>query len=86
MRARRLPVQDRIDRDGEAVVLVDRQVVRLSPLAVVLMDCCSDWTDVGDLTQAALDRFGPPPVEVDPRVATLEALTALRDQGVLELG
>lgn len=86
MRARRLPVQDRIDRHGEAVVLVDRQVVRLSPLAVELVDRCSDWTDECDLTQAALDRFGPPPEGVDPRAATLEALTALRDRGVLELG
>ena len=86
MRARRLPVQDRIDRDGEAVVLVDRQVVRISPLAVVLMDRCSEWTDVGELTQAALDRFGPPPEGVDPSATTLDALTALCDQGVLELG
>lgn len=86
MRARRLPVQDRVDRDGEAVVLVDRRVVRLSPLAVELVDRCSDWTDVRDLTRAALDRFGPPPEGVDPHGATFEALTSLSDQGVLELG
>jgi hypothetical protein len=86
VKARRLPVTDRIDRHGEAVVLVGREVVRLSPLAVELVDRCSDWTDDGDLTQAALDRFGPPPEGVDPRAATLEALTALRDRGVLELG
>jgi hypothetical protein len=86
VKARRLPVTDRIDRHGEAVVLVGREVVRLSPLAVELVDRCSDWTDDSDLTQAALDRFGPPPEGVDPRAATLEALTALRDRGVLELG
>ena len=67
-------------------MLVDRQVVRLSPLAVMLIDRCSDWTDECDLTRAALDRFGPPPEGVDPHAATLEALTALRDRGVLELG
>jgi hypothetical protein len=79
-------VQDRVDRHDEAVVLVDRQVVRLSPLAVELVDRCADWTDEAVLTQAALDRFGPPPEGVDPRQATRDALTALRDRGVVELG
>ena len=86
MRARRLPVTDRIDRGGEAVGLVDRQVVRLSSLAVELMDRCADWTEEAVLTQAALARFGPPPEGVDPRQATLAALAALRDRGVVELG
>lgn len=67
-------------------MLVDRQVVRLSPLAVELVDQCPDWTEEAVLTQAALDRFGPPPEGVDPHQATLDALTTLRDRGVVELG
>lgn len=86
MRARRLPVLDRVDRDGEAVVLVGREVVRLSPLAVRLLDECSEWTDQVSLTAALLQAFGEPPAGVDPQAATVEALTTLGAQGLVELG
>lgn len=86
MRARRLPVLDRVDRQGEAVVLVGRDVVRLSPLAVELVDHCAEWTDTSELARAVVARFGPPPEGVDPTAATVDALTALQDQGLVELG
>lgn len=86
MRARRLPVLDRVDRDGESVVLVGREVVRLSPLAVRLLDECSEWTDQASLTAALLQAFGEPPAGVDPQAATVEALTTLCAQGLVELG
>jgi hypothetical protein len=79
-------VGDRVDRQGEAVVLVDREVVRLSPLAVELVDRCAEWTDESDLAGAVVARFGPPPEGVDPTLATVEALRALHDRGVVELG
>lgn len=86
MRARALPVLDRVDRQGQAVVLVDRDVVRLSPLAVELVDRCAEWTEESDLTLAMVARFGPPPEGVDPTVATVAALRALHDRGLVDLG
>jgi hypothetical protein len=78
-------VLDRVDRQGEAVVLIEREVVRLSPLAVELVDRCDEWTEASDLTSAVVARFGPPPEGVDPAVATVEALTALHGRGLVEL-
>ena len=77
MRARRLPVADRVDRDGESVVLVGREVVRLSALATALLDACPDWTEEEQLVAVLLDRFGPPPGGGDPVVLVQDALTAL---------
>jgi hypothetical protein len=78
-------VLDRIDREGEAVVLVGRRVVRLSVLAVGLLDACPDWTEQSELTDTALLLFGSPPEGLDPHRATVTALLALRDQGLVEL-
>lgn len=68
------------------MVLVDRDVVRLSPLAVELVDRCAEWTEESDLTLAMVARFGPPPEGVDPTVATVAALRALHDRGLVDLG
>ncbi|WP_195908194.1 hypothetical protein [Nostocoides sp. HKS02] len=76
---------DRVDREGEAVVLVDRQVVHLSALAVVLLDACADWTEVSQLVEVAVARCGPTPEGVDPREATAAALSELHDQGLVDL-
>ena len=86
MKARRLPVADRVERDGESVVLVDRQVVRLSTLATALLELCRDWATAPELARGLLDRVGEPPDGVDPVVATESALATLRDQGLVELG
>ena len=85
MRARYLPAADRVDRDGEAVLLVGRDVVRLSALATTLLDACSDWTPVSELVDVLLAEFGPTPEGVDPAVATNAALRTLADQGLVEL-
>lgn len=84
MRARALPVTDRVDRDGEAVVLVGRQVVRLSALAVAVVDACDEWRDLDALTEELVTQFGEPPAD-DARSVTAAALTELRDQGLVEL-
>lgn len=86
MRARYLPAADRVDRDGEAVLLVGREVVRLSALATTLIDSCPDWTPVSELAEVLLTAFGPTPEGVDPVAATDLALRTLADQGLLELG
>ena len=84
MRARALPVLDRVDRDGEAVVLVARQVVRLSQLATAVVDACREWRDLQELSEELVAQFGDPPVG-DARSVTAAALTELRDQGLVEL-
>ena len=81
-----MPVADRVDRDGAAVVLVGRAVVRLSPLATTLLDLCADWTELPALTEALVERFGDAPDGADPAAATLAALTTLRDLGLVDLG
>jgi hypothetical protein len=85
VRARYLPAADRVDRDGEAVLLVGREVVRISALATTLLDSCPDWTPVSDLVDVLLAAFGPTPEGVDPVAATEAALLTLRDQGLVEL-
>jgi hypothetical protein len=87
MRARSRSVQDRVDRDDEAVVLVDRRVVRLSPLAVALVDACgAGWAEDADLAEALVSRFGMPPGGGSPLEATRAALRDLADEGVVDLG
>ena len=86
MKARALPAADRVDRDGEAVLLVGREVVRLSALATTLVDSCPDWTPVSELVDVLLAAFGPTPEGVDPAAATEVALRTLANQGLLELG
>ncbi|NYG07550.1 hypothetical protein BJ986_002037 [Phycicoccus badiiscoriae] len=85
MRARYLPAADRVDRDGEAVVLVGREVVRLSALATTLVDSCVEWTGAAELVDVLLAVFGPTPEGVDAVVATDVALRTLATQGLVEL-
>ena len=85
MRARYLPALDRVDRDGEAVLLVGREVVRLSALATTLLDSCPDWTPVSELVDVLLATYGPTPEGVDPAAATDAALRTLAAQGLVEL-
>ena len=85
MRARALPVVDRVDRDGEAVVLVGREVVRPSALATAIVDACADWCEVDELAARLVAQFGEPPAD-DARSMTVAALTELRDQGLVDCG
>jgi hypothetical protein len=85
VRARYLPAADRVDRGGEAVLLVGREVVRLSALATTLLDACPEWTPVSELVEVLLAAFGPTPEGVDPAAATEAALRTLANQGLVEL-
>lgn len=85
MRARYLPAADRVERDGEAVVLVGREVVRLSALATTLLDSCPDWTPASDLVDVLLATFGPAPEGVDAVESTEVALRTLAAKGLVEL-
>jgi hypothetical protein len=85
VKARRRPVVDRVDRGGEAVVLIGREVVRLSALATALLDACPDWAETVDLAEQLVAQFGPVPEGLDARVATESALRTLHGQGLVEL-
>jgi hypothetical protein len=86
VRARRRPVLDRVDRDGEAAVLVDRRVVRLSPLAVALVDACPDWVPDDELAAVLVARFGQPQDAGSALESTRAALRDLAAQGLVDLG
>lgn len=86
MRARRLPVADRVDRDGESVVLVGREVVRLSALATALLDECWGWAEEERLVAVLVERFGAPPGGGDPAALVAEALATLGEHRLVERG
>lgn len=85
MRVRARPVADRVDRDGEAVVLLGRGVVRLSALGTTLLDACAEWTTSDELTEVLVRAFGSPPAGQDPAEGTRAALRSLASQGLVEL-
>ena len=86
MRARRVAVHDEVVRDGESVVLLGRQVIRLSALGTTLLELCPDRRGVDELADGLTERFGTPPDGSDPRLMTEAALEALHEQGLVDLG
>jgi hypothetical protein len=83
--ARTRPVADRVDREGEAVVLVGDRAVRLSAVATAVVDACPDWTHADDLAARLVARFGPPP-GADAARATRAVLAELAREGLVDLG
>ena len=76
---------DRVDRGGEAAVLVGRRVVRLGPLAVSLVDACAEWTLDEDLAALLVARHGAPPEGTSPLESTRDALRDLAAEGLVDL-
>jgi hypothetical protein len=77
-----------VDRCGESVVLVDRRVVRLSPLAVTLLDLLDardEWALDHELAGELVDRFGVPPEGRTPLESTRTALRDLEAEGLVDL-
>ena len=85
MRARRVEVQDEVVRDGESVVLLGRQVIRLSWIGTTLLELCDDWRDSSELARGLTDRYGAPPDGSDATAMTEAALRALDQQGLVQL-
>lgn len=85
MRARRVAVQDEVVRDGESVVLLGRQVIRLSAIGTALLELTGDWREAEELTVDLTDRFGHPPEGYSANDMTEAALQALHGQGLVEL-
>ena len=85
MRVRRLPVVDEYVEDGRRALHLGSTVIALSELgSAVLEEIGPDWTDLDDVTEALVSRFGAPE-DRDPADVTREAVEDLRAQGVLEV-
>lgn len=85
MRARRVPVEDEVVRDGESVVLMGRQVIRLSWIGTTLLELSDHWQCAEELAVGLIERYGEPPDGSDPILMTEAALRDLRAQGLVEL-
>ena len=48
---------DRLERDGRVVLLYERKVLELSPIADAAIQCAGDWTDLATLTERLVTRF-----------------------------
>lgn len=80
-----MEVQDEVIRDGESVVLLGRQVIRLSALGTTLLELCDNWRDAKELAHGLTERHGEPPAGFDATAMTEAALQALHDQGLVDL-
>jgi hypothetical protein len=85
MRWRTTGVRDRVDHEGECVVLVGAQVVRLSALATAVLDHCADWCGAEELAARLAAEFGEPPGG-DAAAATNAVVAELERLGLLESG
>ena len=84
VRARRLPVADQLERDGEWLLLVEDRAVRVTGLAPVILAFADDWRTLDELV-AELERvFGEAPGD-DAAGLVRQALDELAAQGLLEL-
>lgn len=77
-----VPAHDELHRDGEALVLHDGQVRRISPLGTVIRERASAGASLEELTAELEERFGTPPGG-DATTLTREAVTVLLDAGLL---
>lgn len=84
MRVERQPVTDEITLGEETVVMVNHQVVLLSPMASAVLRYLDSPCDVEVLAEALLAVFGNPD-ERDPVAATQELLENLEAAGLVYL-
>lgn len=75
------PVDLLMTEDG-ALLLYDREVLRLSLLAGAVFEWCAEPRTVAELARLLVDEFGAPP-SGDIEDATAAIVAELRDRGVL---
>lgn len=85
MRCRRASLHDLYVVDDEAVAMAGLRVVRLSVAATWITLACHEWTELEVVTSGLIERFGLPPVGVDPAERTSAVVATLADYGVLEV-
>lgn len=80
---RALPVVDRLERDGRTLLLLQHQVIELSPLALAAYDAvASAPLALADLTGRLVAEFGAPPG--DPVAAVQGVIDELMALGLVE--
>lgn len=83
---RRAPVTDLLVVDGESLVLLEDKVLRLGPVATVVLQLLDDGPHTqAQLTAALEDEFGTPP-EGSLRDAVEEQLNGLATAGLITRG
>lgn len=78
-----VPVVDRLERDGRTLLLLERQVVELSPLGLAAYDAASEPLTVAELTEVLVGLFGSPP-EGDPSEGVQRLVDELVGLGLLQ--
>lgn len=72
--------------DGRRVVLVEQDVVVVSPMAAVLLDIVSEGeTDLRALTRRLVEVFGPPPPPSDVEHIVRALVSDLSGRDLLEI-
>ncbi len=80
----RTAVDDILERDGQAVVLVDSQVMLLSHLAAQVALTAREGLTVAQLCDHLVAVFGLPPDGTEPAVHLQTTLAELERVGVIE--
>ena len=84
VRARRLPVADQLERDGEWLLLVEDRAVRVTGLGPVILAFAEDWRTLDELVAELELVFGGAPGD-DAAGLVRRALDELAAEGLLEL-
>ncbi len=79
---RSIPPVDLLERDGRTVLLFDRQVLELNPLAHAAYRLARDWISIDDLTDLLVSEFGAP--EGDAATFVESLVEELSDLEVME--
>jgi hypothetical protein len=75
-------IRESYEEDGETAILLDDQVLVISPLAAAIVSMAADGVDVVDLHEALIERFGVPPTD-DPLQTTRAIVADLVQTGML---
>lgn len=80
---RRREPADRLTREGETLLLYERQVVRLGPIGSAIFETAAAPVELAELAEALEAAFGAPP-DGSLLAATTAAVADLLRQQVLE--
>ncbi len=84
MLVKALPLSDLLEHDGEALVLTEGNLVRLSEIGVLIMRRAEGGIELGALQRVVEEAFGAPPSGTTSE-ALASMLDALAGQGLITL-
>lgn len=76
-------VDDVLFRDGHALVLVESEVLLLSPVSSEIVSACAEGMSLALLEEHLVATFGPPPAGQTVAAQTQELVRALAEVGVV---